>query len=198
MTTASITYWAPILNENYSNPQVLNMFPFSGADSRSVVFYALVYTSLFLIGICGNISTITLIRHVHSAIPYDNTMLYVLFLCGVDLISVIPLPMAISDQLLGFWIFGSVVCKIYRTLEHVGRALSTFVLAAMAYDRFLKVCYPHHKTRLPLKSHIAIFQYGFRAFLSYEYQKQYCHVQSSLFIININFISNSHFQVNWI
>ncbi|KAI6205191.1 hypothetical protein M3Y94_00764600 [Aphelenchoides besseyi] len=36
-------------------------------------------------------------------------------------------------------------CKLYRILEHVGRALSTFVLAAMACDRFLRVCYPHKK-----------------------------------------------------
>ncbi|KHN80866.1 putative G-protein coupled receptor C06G4.5 [Toxocara canis] len=54
--------------------------------------------------------------------------------------------MAIVDQLLGFWMFGTVCCKIYRTLEHVGRALSTFVLAAMAFDRFQRVWYPHHKT----------------------------------------------------
>uniref|UniRef100_A0A915EAJ1 G-protein coupled receptors family 1 profile domain-containing protein n=1 Tax=Ditylenchus dipsaci TaxID=166011 RepID=A0A915EAJ1_9BILA len=29
-----------------------------------------------------------------------------------------------------------------------GRCLSTFVLAAMAFDRFLRVCYPHKKTSL--------------------------------------------------
>ena len=42
--------------------------------------------------------------------------------------------------------FGTALCKLYRALEHVGRALSTFVLAAMAFDRFLRVCYPHKKT----------------------------------------------------
>lgn len=36
-------------------------------------------------------------------------------------------------QLLGFWMFGTALCKVYRALEHVGRALSTFVLAAMAF-----------------------------------------------------------------
>lgn len=86
-----------------------------------------------------------MIRHVHNGIPYDNTMIYVLFLCCVDLCSIIPLPMAIVDQLLGFWMFGTVLCKIYRILEHVGRLLSTFILAAMAFDRYLRVCYPCKK-----------------------------------------------------
>jgi hypothetical protein len=85
------------------------------------------------------------IRHVHNGIPYDNTMIYVLFLCCVDLCSIIPLPMASVDQLLGFWMFGTVLCKIYRILEHVGRLLSTFILAAMAFDRYLRVCYPCKK-----------------------------------------------------
>lgn len=87
-------------------------------------------------------SVITLIRHVHSSIPYDNTMIYILFLCCVDLASIISLPMIIADQLLGFWMFGTALCKVHRILDHLGRCLSTFVLAAMAYDRFERVCHP--------------------------------------------------------
>ncbi|KAF7631046.1 G_PROTEIN_RECEP_F1_2 domain-containing protein [Meloidogyne graminicola] len=125
---------------------VFDMFPLSNGDENHVILYALLYAILFLVGVCGNISVITLIRHLHSNTCYDNTMVYVLFLCFVDLASVVPLPMAIMDQLLGFWMFGTTLCKIYRALEHVGRALSTFVLAAMAFDRFMRVCYPHRKT----------------------------------------------------
>ena len=76
----------------------------------------------------------------------DNTMIFVIFLCCVDLASIVPLPMAIVDQLLGFWMFGTALCKVYRILEHVGRALSTFILAAMAFDRYRRVCYPHQRT----------------------------------------------------
>ncbi|KAI1730579.1 7 transmembrane receptor (rhodopsin family) domain-containing protein [Ditylenchus destructor] len=132
--------------EFFASLPVFDMFPLSNGDDNHVVLYALLYAVLFLVGVCGNVSVITLIRHVHSNIPYDNTMVYVLFLCCVDLASVVPLPMAIVDQLLGFWMFGTWLCKLYRILEHVGRCLSTFVLAAMAFDRFLRVCYPHKKT----------------------------------------------------
>ncbi|CAD5234784.1 unnamed protein product [Bursaphelenchus xylophilus] len=122
-----------------------DMLPLANWENNHVVMYALLYAALFLVGVCGNISVITLIRHVHTGITMDNTMVYVLFLCCVDLASIIPLPMAIVDQLLGFWMFGTFFCKLYRCLEHVGRALSTFVLAAMSFDRFLRVCYPHKK-----------------------------------------------------
>jgi hypothetical protein len=33
--------------------------------------------------------------------------------------------------------FGTVLCKVYRALEHVGRALSTFVLAAMSFGKII-------------------------------------------------------------
>nr|CAD2132058.1 unnamed protein product [Meloidogyne enterolobii] len=134
-------------DEFFATLPVFDMFPLSNGDENHVILYALLYAILFLVGVCGNISVITLIRHLHSNTSYDNTMIYVLFLCFVDLASVVPLPMAIMDQLLGFWMFGTALCKVYRALEHVGRALSTFVLAAMAFDRFMRVCYPHRKTR---------------------------------------------------
>ncbi|KAH7720156.1 Protein NPR-18 c [Aphelenchoides avenae] len=135
------------VDEWFASLPVFDMFPLSNWDNNHMTtMYAVVYAVLFLFGLIGNVSVITLIRHVHSTIPYDNTMIYVLFLCCVDLASIVPLPMAIVDQLLGFWMFGTALCKVYRILEHVGRALSTFVLAAMAFDRFSRVYYPHRKT----------------------------------------------------
>uniref|UniRef100_A0A183BM50 G_PROTEIN_RECEP_F1_2 domain-containing protein n=1 Tax=Globodera pallida TaxID=36090 RepID=A0A183BM50_GLOPA len=95
---------------------VFDMFPLSNGDENHL------YAVLFLVGVCGNVSVITLIRHLHANTSYDNTMIYVLFLCCVDLASVVPLPMAIMDQLLGFWMFGT------------------------ALYRFLRVCHPHKKT----------------------------------------------------
>ncbi|KAK0403981.1 hypothetical protein QR680_017222 [Steinernema hermaphroditum] len=140
---------------------VLDMFPLSNWDNKHVILYAMLYALLFLVGICGNVSVITLIRHVHASIPYDNTMIYILFLCCVDLASIVPLPMAIVDQLLGFWMFGTALCKVYRILEHVGRALSTFVLAAMACDRYLRVCYPHKRIS---RSHVVYTLVGLSVF----------------------------------
>lgn len=71
-----------------------------------IFFFFKFYSILFLIGICGNVSVLTLIRLLRSSILYDNTMIYILFLCCADLLNILSLPMSIVDQLLGFWMFG--------------------------------------------------------------------------------------------
>lgn len=66
----------------------------------------------------------------------ENTFIYLIALSIVDTCVILSLPIAISDMLLGHWIFGTMVCKIYWTLESTGKIMSTFILAAMSFDRF--------------------------------------------------------------
>ncbi|PAV71933.1 hypothetical protein WR25_21506 isoform C [Diploscapter pachys] len=54
----------------------------------------------------------------------------------------LPIPMTIADQILGFWIFGTFSCKIFRLLEHIGKIFSTFILVAFSIDRYSAVCHP--------------------------------------------------------
>uniref|UniRef100_A0A0N4ZTH1 G_PROTEIN_RECEP_F1_2 domain-containing protein n=1 Tax=Parastrongyloides trichosuri TaxID=131310 RepID=A0A0N4ZTH1_PARTI len=133
-----------LINESLQIP-IVEMPPLIDWEHYNVREYILIYSILFLIGVCGNVSVITLIKLVHNSLPYDNTIIYILFLSIVDLVSIAPLPFIILDQMLGFWIFNTSVCKVYRCMEHAGRALSTFVLAEMAFDRYLLVCYPYKK-----------------------------------------------------
>ena len=49
---------------------------------------------------------------------------------------------AANPQILGFWMFGTVACKLFRCLEHVGKIFSTFILVAFSADRYLAVCHP--------------------------------------------------------
>ncbi|CEF63018.1 G protein-coupled receptor, rhodopsin-like family and GPCR, rhodopsin-like, 7TM domain-containing protein [Strongyloides ratti] len=133
-----------IFNDSVQIP-IVEMPPLIDWEHYNVREYILIYSALFLIGVCGNVSVITLIRLVHTSLPYDNTVIYILFLSIVDLVSIAPLPLIILDQMLGFWIFNTPVCKVYRCMEHAGRALSTFVLTEMAFDRYLLVCYPYKK-----------------------------------------------------
>uniref|UniRef100_A0A0N5BR22 G_PROTEIN_RECEP_F1_2 domain-containing protein n=1 Tax=Strongyloides papillosus TaxID=174720 RepID=A0A0N5BR22_STREA len=132
------------INDSLEFP-IVEMPPLIDWEHYNVREYILIYSALFLIGLCGNVSVITLIKLIHNSLPYDNTVIYILFLSIVDLVSIAPLPLTILDQMLGFWIFNTPVCKVYRGMEHAGRALSTFVLAEMAFDRYLLVCYPYKK-----------------------------------------------------
>lgn len=46
------------------------------------------------------------------------------------------LMLAIVLQILGFWMFGSTVCKLHAVLENFGKILSALILAAMSFDRY--------------------------------------------------------------
>ena len=47
--------------------------------------------------------------------------------------------------MIGFWVFGTFICKLHHICGSVGRILSTFLITAMSFDRYVAVCYPHHR-----------------------------------------------------
>ncbi|VDL77763.1 unnamed protein product [Nippostrongylus brasiliensis] len=49
-----------------------------------------------------------------------------------------------ADSVIGFWIFGTWMCKLHHVCGSVGRIVSTFLITAMSFDRYVAVCHPHH------------------------------------------------------
>lgn len=49
-----------------------------------------------------------------------------------------------QDSVIGFWIFGTWMCKLHHVCGSVGRIVSTFLITAMSFDRYVAVCHPHH------------------------------------------------------
>lgn len=39
--------------------------------------------------------------------------------------------------------FGTIICKLHHICGSVGRIVSTFLITAMSFDRFVAVCYPY-------------------------------------------------------
>uniref|UniRef100_A0AC34GQQ9 G-protein coupled receptors family 1 profile domain-containing protein n=1 Tax=Panagrolaimus sp. ES5 TaxID=591445 RepID=A0AC34GQQ9_9BILA len=95
----------------------LVMYPSLKEPDTAVFTVASIYLICFVIGICGNASTLT-----------------VIFGLGT--------PQAIVDSLIGFWIFGTAACKIHHLFGSVGRIASTLLITAMSIDRYLIVAYP--------------------------------------------------------
>uniref|UniRef100_A0A915APW2 G-protein coupled receptors family 1 profile domain-containing protein n=1 Tax=Parascaris univalens TaxID=6257 RepID=A0A915APW2_PARUN len=73
------------------------------------------------------------------------TLIYVIVLSCVDFGVCISLPFTVIDQILGFWMFGTVVCKLHAVLENFGKILSALILTAMSFDRYAGVCHPQKK-----------------------------------------------------
>ncbi|VDN50751.1 unnamed protein product [Dracunculus medinensis] len=121
------------------------VLPFSNHDDNSLMSIAAFYAFLFIFGTCGNAAILAVLHHVRSVDCRANnntTLTYICVLSIVDFISMLPLPMTIIDQVLGFWMFGTFACKLFRLFEHIGKIFSTFILVCFSIDRYCAVCHP--------------------------------------------------------
>uniref|UniRef100_A0A1I7XA25 G_PROTEIN_RECEP_F1_2 domain-containing protein n=1 Tax=Heterorhabditis bacteriophora TaxID=37862 RepID=A0A1I7XA25_HETBA len=115
-----------------------------------VLLVVVIFVMCFVVGICGNSSILTIIRGVmedrrtRSRRSGDNAILYIAALCVCDFLMSLSLPPAILDSVIGFWIFGTWMCKLHHICGSVGRIVSTFLITAMSFDRYVAVCHPHH------------------------------------------------------
>ncbi|CEF64733.1 G protein-coupled receptor, rhodopsin-like family and GPCR, rhodopsin-like, 7TM domain-containing protein [Strongyloides ratti] len=127
--------------------EIFEVLPPPNHEDSHVLTMAICYMLLFLIGICGNVAVMTTIYHVvrSQKTTIDNTLIYVIVLSCVDFGVCMSLPFTVIDQILGFWMFGSVLCKLHAVLENFGKILSSLILTAMSFDRYAGVCHPHRK-----------------------------------------------------
>ncbi|CAD5215764.1 unnamed protein product [Bursaphelenchus okinawaensis] len=132
------------LNSKY---EITDVLPPPNHEDLHVLVMAVGYMLLFLLGTCGNVAVLTTIYHVVRSrrANLDNTLIYVIVLSCVDFGVCLSLPLTVIDQILGFWMFGSIVCKLHAVLENFGKILSALILTAMSFDRFAGVCHPQKK-----------------------------------------------------
>ncbi|VDN03310.1 unnamed protein product [Thelazia callipaeda] len=116
-------------------------------EDLQVLIMAGTYMLLFLFGTCGNVAVLTTIYHVTRSNrgALDNTLIYIIALSCVDFCVCVSLPFTVIDQILGFWMFGTVVCKLHAVLENFGKILSSLIITVMSFDRYVSVCHLQHK-----------------------------------------------------
>ncbi|CCD63437.1 putative G-protein coupled receptor C06G4.5 [Caenorhabditis elegans] len=126
---------------------VNDVLPPPNHEDLHVVIMAVSYLLLFLLGTCGNVAVLTTIYHVirSSRATLDNTLIYVIVLSCVDFGVCLSLPITVIDQILGFWMFGKIPCKLHAVFENFGKILSALILTAMSFDRYAGVCHPQRK-----------------------------------------------------
>uniref|UniRef100_A0A1I7YSP2 G_PROTEIN_RECEP_F1_2 domain-containing protein n=1 Tax=Steinernema glaseri TaxID=37863 RepID=A0A1I7YSP2_9BILA len=135
---------------------VRNVYPPLQELQPRVLLVVVFFVLCFIVGICGNSSILTIIRGLllerkvcrPGRRSTDNAILYIAALCIVDFLMSLSLPPAILDSIIGFWMFGTAICKLHHVCGSVGRIVSTFLITAMSFDRYVAVCHPHkHKLR---------------------------------------------------
>uniref|UniRef100_A0A0M3HPA0 G_PROTEIN_RECEP_F1_2 domain-containing protein n=2 Tax=Ascaris TaxID=6251 RepID=A0A0M3HPA0_ASCLU len=131
---------------------VRNVYPPIQELQPRILFVIAIFVLCFIVGVCGNSSILTIIRGViverrsssrSGRRQGEHTILYIAALCVVDFLMSLSLPPAILDSIIGFWMFGTAICKLHHICGSVGRIVSTFLITAMSFDRFVAVCHPH-------------------------------------------------------
>ncbi|CAJ0950930.1 unnamed protein product, partial [Mesorhabditis belari] len=118
--------------------------------STEVTSFSLPYAFLFIFGTAGNVAVLTYVffvtRSLRSSVTaLGNTFVYMVVLSGVDLLVTMSIPFHLSVMVLENWIFGQLACKIYFLLELSNKICSSFILTALAFDRYMAICHPEMK-----------------------------------------------------
>lgn len=131
------------------NSTLVNITDINSTDGNLVVkttvnYYGLIYTSLlFVIGIPGNI----IVFFVYSKkLRKNSTTIFILVLAVFDLINcTVTLPTEIVMLLNPFVFHIGPVCKMSRFTTYTCNGAAAVILAAIAIDRYKRVCRPHGK-----------------------------------------------------
>lgn len=99
---------------------------------------------ILVTGLVGQTLVITILtgRKKKASQPPHGTDTLLLALCAADLLLLLCLPFHTSAITLGFWPFGSFLCKAISFLGVACSAASVFTLAALAVTRYLTVVHP--------------------------------------------------------
>uniref|UniRef100_A0A3Q3LN20 G-protein coupled receptors family 1 profile domain-containing protein n=1 Tax=Mastacembelus armatus TaxID=205130 RepID=A0A3Q3LN20_9TELE len=121
------------------------------ADEAPIKTIVTVLDGLILVtGLVGQTLVITILngRKRKESRPPHGTDTLLLALSAADLLMLFCLPFHTSAITLGFWPFGSVMCKAISFLSVACSTASVFTLAALAVTRYLTVVHPTWAYRL--------------------------------------------------
>jgi hypothetical protein len=109
-------------------------------NNNLTYYFVPFYDILFLIGTFGNGLVIISIYRSSRLRTVTNT--YLLNIAIADFLLLLSIPFLIVTILANGWIFGNVLCKMYYNFIHINQYVSSLLLAALSFDRYLAVCHP--------------------------------------------------------
>lgn len=107
-------------------------------DGPNVMLY--VYAIIFVVGLLDNLWVLFLIGKSRQAKTITNIFIFNL---GVaDLFLMLCLPIIMMNMVIGQWIFGVFLCKLYFAFDGINKFASVAFLVLLSLDRYLAVCHP--------------------------------------------------------
>nr|UVI03433.1 allatostatin C receptor 1 [Procambarus clarkii] len=110
------------------------------------------YAVAFLVGLCGNTLVIYVVTRLSKMQTVTN--LYIVNLAIADELFVVGIPFLMITSVLGYWAFGTFMCKLYMITTSLNQFTSSLFLTIMSADRYIAVCHPisSPKFRTPMIS----------------------------------------------
>lgn len=118
-----------------------------------IMFVMVLYACLAVTGVGGNCWVlIKVIKQLsgcstnrsrpYKTVVQSSAYVYLILLSVVDLLSLIPVPMIVTDVYVNHFPFGLWACKLSYFCEAINKSLSPMVLTALSVDRYIAVCHP--------------------------------------------------------
>ena len=124
-TTTTTTYLTPVFVSN---------------NNGLIYYFVPIYAILFLLGTFGN--GLVIISILRSSRLRTVTNTYLLNIAIADFLLLLSVTFLIITIHVNGWIFGNILCKMYYNFIHINQYVSSLLLAALSFDRYLAVCHP--------------------------------------------------------
>nr|WDW32492.1 sNPFR [Agasicles hygrophila] len=112
-------------------------------DNAVQVAFFMVYTTIFVMGIFGNVLVCYVVFRNKAMQTVTNLFITNLALSDI-LLCVLAVPFTPLYTLLGEWVFGRVLCHLVSYAQGISVYISTLTLTSIAIDRYFVIIYPFH------------------------------------------------------
>ncbi|XP_045213880.1 neuropeptide SIFamide receptor-like isoform X2 [Mercenaria mercenaria] len=140
METASVSFYEYYGNYSFNE---MSDIPLVKQPPHLIAVYAIAYGLVFIFGLIGNSFVIAVI--IKDPSMRNVTNYFILNMAVADiLVAILCVPITLLANIFTGWRYGAFLCKITPYVQSVVQCASVNTLAAIAFDRYLAICYTRH------------------------------------------------------
>ncbi|XP_055874248.1 alpha-2C adrenergic receptor-like [Biomphalaria glabrata] len=135
-------------------PWWMSSYP-SGYTWPHIIIGAIIITIIILMIIIGNFLVIWAILHDRTLKTTQN--LFIMSLAFADFfLGMIVIPFSLTNELMGYWIFGVIWCELYKAIDILLCTASIMSLCLISLDRYWSITRAVHYARQRTRKRAAI------------------------------------------